>query len=188
MRDRFFLVYSIKRVGSFQQPHPLWNQRPVARKTIFLQTKDQVGGQFWNDSNALHLSCTLFLLLLYNSTSDHQALDIEGWGPLLQSRRREDISSFWRICAKQMPLGPQKLYQMFLKNIHFYQLPKVFPGRVSSDILLSIVIRMKSHHKLFLTSLIPSLILSTQLANTSYLLPHCISLPAASFPATWVSS
>ena len=54
-----------------------------------------------------------------------------------------------------------KIYTFFLKNIHFDQLLKVFPGRVSSDILLSIVTRMKTHHKLFLTPPIPSLILPT---------------------------
>ena len=40
---------------------------------------DGLGG----DSSALHLLYTLLLLLLHEPTSDHQALDPEGWGPLL---------------------------------------------------------------------------------------------------------
>ena len=35
-----------------------------------------------DDSSVFHLLCTLFLLLLYQLHSDHQALDPGVWGPL----------------------------------------------------------------------------------------------------------
>ena len=37
---------------------------------------------FGDDSSALHLLYTLFLLLFISFISDHQALDPESWGPL----------------------------------------------------------------------------------------------------------
>ena len=50
---------------------------------FFLQTRVE-GGWFGDDSNALHLLCTLFLLLLHQIiASDHQALDPRGWGTLV---------------------------------------------------------------------------------------------------------
>ena len=39
-------------------------------------------GWFVDDSSVFHLLCTLFLLLLYQLHSDHQALDPGVWGPL----------------------------------------------------------------------------------------------------------
>ena len=41
----------------------------------------QAGGWFPDDSNTLHSLCPLFYQFI-SSTSDHQALDSRGWGPL----------------------------------------------------------------------------------------------------------
>ena len=63
-------------------PQPFWHQGPVLWKTIFPQTRDR--GWFQADSGTLHL-----LYLYYhqiNSTSDHQALDPGGWGPLISDK------------------------------------------------------------------------------------------------------
>ena len=50
----------------------------------FFSTDQGGGGWFGDDSNALHLLCTLFLLLLHQIiASDHQALDTRGWGTLV---------------------------------------------------------------------------------------------------------
>ena len=59
----------------------------------FFGTRDRFcGRQFFHglglgfqedDSSRLHLLCTLFLLLLHSSTSDRQAFDPGGWGPLI---------------------------------------------------------------------------------------------------------
>ena len=38
---------------------------------------------FLDDSSALHLLCTYFYHYCISSTSDHQALDPGGWGPLI---------------------------------------------------------------------------------------------------------
>lgn len=60
----------------------------VAPGTSFVEdnfSMDGVGMWFQNDSmhvNALHLLYILFLLP-HSSTSDHQALDSQGWGPLI---------------------------------------------------------------------------------------------------------
>ena len=59
------------------------------RKTIGRQFFHGSGcGEGWFQDDSSSLSCTLFLLLeikiiiMINSTSDHQALDPKGWGPL----------------------------------------------------------------------------------------------------------
>ena len=41
-----------------------------------------MGGWFQDDSSALHLLCAYFYYYYISSTSDHQALDPGGWGPL----------------------------------------------------------------------------------------------------------
>ena len=48
-------------------PQPFWHQRQVLWKTIFPWTKGvgMVWGWFGDDSRALYLLCTLFLLLLH---------------------------------------------------------------------------------------------------------------------------
>ena len=63
---------------------PFWYQEPVSWKTVFPWTGD--GVWFWDDSRALHLFGTLFLLFLFysvifciSSTSDHQAFNPGGW-------------------------------------------------------------------------------------------------------------
>ena len=65
-------------------PQPFWHQEPVLWKTIFPWTGG--GGWFGDDSRALHLFGTLFLLFLFysiifciSSTSDHQAFNPGGW-------------------------------------------------------------------------------------------------------------
>ena len=71
-RSAFFISFSIffslpENLGYFQVltrhrgPQAFWQQEPVLWK-IFPRTG--VGGQFWDDSSALHLLCILFLLLL----------------------------------------------------------------------------------------------------------------------------
>ena len=62
-------------------PQPFRHQGPISWKTVFPQTGGK-RGWFGDDPNALHLLHTLFLLSYISSTSDHQALDPEGWGPL----------------------------------------------------------------------------------------------------------
>ena len=53
-------------------------------KDNFSTDCDVVGGkQFGDGSSALHLLCTLCLLLLHHYTSDHQALDPRGRGSLV---------------------------------------------------------------------------------------------------------
>ena len=44
-------------------PQPFWHQEPHSRKTIFLRTGIGERGWFRDESSALHLLCTLFLLL-----------------------------------------------------------------------------------------------------------------------------
>ena len=46
------------------------------------QWGERGGRWFQDDLNLLLLLCTLFLLLLHELTSDHQALDLGSWGPL----------------------------------------------------------------------------------------------------------
>ena len=47
---------------------------------------DQDEGEWFLDgSSALHLLCTLFLLLLDSSTSDHKTLDPGSWGSMFRS-------------------------------------------------------------------------------------------------------
>jgi len=43
---------------------------------------DWGGGWFQNDSSALYFCALYFYYYYINSTSDHQALDPRGWGPL----------------------------------------------------------------------------------------------------------
>ena len=51
-------------------------------RQFFLQNRVEEGC-FGDDSSALYLLCTLYLLLLHQIiTSDHQALDPRGWGTL----------------------------------------------------------------------------------------------------------
>ena len=52
-----WLIYS-------NSPQPFWHQGPVLWKTIFPQTREE-GGWFRDDSRALHLLGTLFLLLIH---------------------------------------------------------------------------------------------------------------------------
>ena len=62
-----------------------WSPTFVAPGIGFVEDNFSMdGGGMWfrNDSSALHLLCILFLLL-HSSTSDHQALDSQGWGPLI---------------------------------------------------------------------------------------------------------
>ena len=53
-------------LGTFYSsgPQPFWHQGPVSWKTVFPWT-GELGGWFRDDSSALHLLCTLFLLLLH---------------------------------------------------------------------------------------------------------------------------
>ena len=43
---------------------------------------DREGGRFQGDSGALHLFALYFYDYCISSTSDHQAFDPGGWGPL----------------------------------------------------------------------------------------------------------
>ena len=64
-------------------PQAFWHQELVLQKTIFLWASAGRGGRwFQDDLSPLPLLCTLFLLLLHELTSDHQALDLGSWGPL----------------------------------------------------------------------------------------------------------
>ena len=55
--------FSYSLLPLISDPQPFWPQGPVLWKTIFLPTG--VGGCFQDDSSALYLLCTLFLLLLH---------------------------------------------------------------------------------------------------------------------------
>ena len=63
-----YLISLPENLGYFQVltrhrgPQAFWQQEPVLWKMIFPQTGFE--GQFGHDSSALHLLCTLFLLLL----------------------------------------------------------------------------------------------------------------------------
>ena len=46
------------------------------------------GGGGWDDSSALQLLCTFFYYCYISSTSDYQALDPGGWGPLSQALQK----------------------------------------------------------------------------------------------------
>ena len=46
-------------------PQPFWHQGPILWKKIFPWTRGRDHPSFQDDSNALHLLCTLFLLLLH---------------------------------------------------------------------------------------------------------------------------
>ena len=52
------------------------------------------GRCFPDYSSALYLLCTLFLLLLHRSTSDHQALDPGGWGPTVYNTGGQNLVLF----------------------------------------------------------------------------------------------
>ena len=62
-----------------------WDQGPVLWKTIFLQTGREGGGSDGFEMIRAHyIYCALYFYYYYvSSTSDHQALDPGGWGPLL---------------------------------------------------------------------------------------------------------
>ena len=65
-------------------PQPLWHQGPVSWKTIFPWTR-MVGDGFVM-TQAHEIYCALYFYYYYiSSTSDHQALDPGGWGPLPQT-------------------------------------------------------------------------------------------------------
>ena len=62
------MSYYIIKSGIFKSSsrQSFWHPEPVSWKTIFPWTDGRVGwGWFQDDSNALHLLCTLFLLLLH---------------------------------------------------------------------------------------------------------------------------
>ena len=75
-------------VGSNRSINGLTQGSPtfLAAETSFTEnsfsTGSGVGGWFWDDSSTL--LCTLFQILFYIFTSDHQALDPRGRGPLVQ--------------------------------------------------------------------------------------------------------
>ena len=77
-------------------PQCFWHPRLILWKTIFPWTGEAGGndlGMIW----AHYIYCALYFYCYNNSsTSDHQALDTRGWGPLfyrLQSRQVKDTSS-----------------------------------------------------------------------------------------------
>ena len=69
-------------LSSLKSPQPFWNQDWFHGRQLF-HGSGLEGEWFQDDSSTVHLLCTLFLLLLYQLCSDHQALDPGGWGPLL---------------------------------------------------------------------------------------------------------
>ena len=63
-------------------PQPFWHQGPVSWKTIFPRTRGK--GEGLRMIQVHYIYCALYLYYYYvSSTSDHQALDPGGWGPLL---------------------------------------------------------------------------------------------------------
>lgn len=59
---------------------PFWHQGPISGEDNV--STDWGGGWFQNDSSALYFCALYFYYYYINSTSDHQALDPRGWGPL----------------------------------------------------------------------------------------------------------
>ena len=49
---------------------------------------------FSDDSSTSHSLCTLFHCYCISSTSDHQALDPEGWGPLMEPSESSCLLNF----------------------------------------------------------------------------------------------
>ena len=64
-----------------------WSPTLLAPGTAFVEDNFSLdgvgGGWFLDDSRVLHLLCSYYYI---SSTSDHQALDPGGWGPLLQHK------------------------------------------------------------------------------------------------------
>ena len=109
-RTRLTLVQKQRRILFFDQrmegcklrlssnrPNIFGTRDPCHIRQFFQPTRNRA--QFGDDSSALHLLCTLFLLSLISSTSDHQALDSRGWGPPLwrtQSPHRPGAALLYR--------------------------------------------------------------------------------------------
>ena len=71
----------VEGVGCYKaaDPNIFWHQGPVLWKMIFPQTGFE--GQFGHDSSALHLLCTLFLLLLPQLHLRSSGIRLERLGP-----------------------------------------------------------------------------------------------------------
>ena len=64
-------------------PQPFWHQGPVSWKTSFPRIAGQVGGGRSFGIQMHYIYCAFYLYYYYiSSTSDHQALEPRGWGPL----------------------------------------------------------------------------------------------------------
>ena len=80
-----YLISLPENLGYFQVltrhrgPQAFWQQEPVLWKMIFPQTGFE--GQFGHDSSALHLLCTLFLLLLPQLHLRSSGIRLERLGP-----------------------------------------------------------------------------------------------------------
>ena len=65
-------------------PWPFWFQEPISWKTVFPRTAVCVVGDGLGMIQAPDIHCALgFYHYCISSTSDHQALDPRGWGPLV---------------------------------------------------------------------------------------------------------
>ena len=93
-------------------PQPSWHQGQIPRETIFPWTGGGWTESGWEDGfemiQALHLLCTLFLFLLHQLHSDHQALDSRGWEPL-SKRTDGHFQRQWLGVMEELGEGDQKV-------------------------------------------------------------------------------
>ena len=73
-----------------------WSPTFLASGTGFMEdsfSTDQGWGWFWDDSSALHLSCTLFLLLLHQLHLRSSGTGSQRWGPLASVQFSHSVMS-----------------------------------------------------------------------------------------------
>ena len=64
-------------------PQSFWHQGPISRKTVFPQNGGRRVGDVFEMIQVHYIYCTCYFYYHIRTTSDHQALDPGGWGPLL---------------------------------------------------------------------------------------------------------
>ena len=116
---------------SFSRPQPSWHQAPVLWKTIFPQARG--GGNGFGMIQVRCICCALYFYYNYiSSTSDHQALDPRGWGPLIQ------ITVFPR--GNNLMMSPQRRASaklVFINPLQQHWAPSGVSSKPSCNFLLA---------------------------------------------------
>ena len=90
-----FLIISQLCYCSVKLPIDQWFPTFLAPGTSCVEdniSMDQGGGWFGDDSNSHYIYCALYFSYYYiRFTSDHQALDPRGWGPLIYETKNENL-------------------------------------------------------------------------------------------------